>query len=149
MERLSRRAEDWMWNQSKRQTCLVDNNVERCWSSEECYDVSHEDAELEACTAVFLLLLFGFSISSLCPKPPFWDGNVYYAPFVCWNYIICCFILISPGTIIKIFCLESQKRLNFILLNSVETLVNYRKFWSWTECIFPIILWHKPMGVRE
>ena len=42
-----------MWNQSKREKCVVVNKDESGLRSEECFDTRHEGAEFGVCLAEF------------------------------------------------------------------------------------------------
>jgi hypothetical protein len=61
--------------------------------------------------------------------------------------VVCFFIPILQELQLRDF-LESQKILNFGLLSSIKTAINYGNFWSWTECIFALWYSNKLMGTR-
>lgn len=71
---LLRRAVNWEWTQPKKKKCVAVNKVERNWTSEECFDITHQKAEFGDFSAGFL---FGFG-----PVFP------YYAPFGMVRFIL-------------------------------------------------------------
>ena len=71
---LFRRAVTWEWKQPKKKKCVAVNKVERNWTSEECFDITHQNAEFGDFSAGFL---FGFG-----PVFP------YYAPFGMVRFIL-------------------------------------------------------------
>ena len=71
---LRRRGANRERNQSKGKKCAAVNKVERNWTSEECFDITHQNAEFGDFSAGFL---FGFG-----PVFP------YYAPFGMVRFIL-------------------------------------------------------------
>ena len=71
---LPRKADSREWNQPKRKKCVAVNKVERNWTPEVCFDITHQNAEFGDFSAGFL---FGFG-----PVFP------YYAPFGMVRFIL-------------------------------------------------------------
>ena len=71
---LFRRAVTWEWKQPKKKKCVAVNKVERNCTSEECFDITHQNAGFGDFSAGFL---FGFG-----PVFP------YYAPFGMVRFIL-------------------------------------------------------------
>ena len=69
-----RRAVTWEWKQPKKKKCVAVNKVERNWTSEECFDITHQNADFGVVSAAFL---FGFG-----PVFP------YYATFGMVRFIL-------------------------------------------------------------
>ena len=54
-----RRAANWEWNQPKKKKCVAINKAERSWKSEECFDITHLNAEFAVFSGGFFFF-FGF-----------------------------------------------------------------------------------------
>lgn len=74
MDYLPRRAVDQVWNQPKK--CVTVNKGGRSWSSKECLDVRHGEAEFDVCPAR-CQSCFVVGFSSLCFLTYLWESNAY------------------------------------------------------------------------
>jgi hypothetical protein len=64
----------WEWNKPKKKKCVAVNKTERNWTSEECFNITHQNADFGVISAAFL---FGFG-----PVFP------YYAPLEMVRFIL-------------------------------------------------------------
>lgn len=103
------------------------------------------DIDLQILEIAQLIFSLTWSSSSSCCSIPYildwwytscdiYVGSMWF-PFRIW---------FLPGITVKRLY-DFQKRLNFRLLNKLETIV-YVEFWSWTECIFALCYGYKPLG---
>ena len=144
---LPRRATNWLWNQPKKQKCVAVNKCKWSWRSEDHFNIRRGDAEHGVCPANFLYCLSPV-FPHYAPFSPFWMA-MYIRCHCIWKYVICFWIVILQGVKFKRLPSVSEEILNFELLNSVETVIDYGDFWACTECNFALRYSDKSMGTRE
>jgi hypothetical protein len=82
------------------------------------------------------------------PFLPFWNGNAYFMS--CYvGSIWSVFWHILLGVAVKRLPWISEETLNFGLLNSIETVIDYGNFGNWTNCILKYNMASSLWGGRE
>lgn len=89
------------------------------------------------------LLVFHLALYFLTMLPflsSLWEWWCIFCAILHWKYVICFWIL--QASLVK----RVKETLNFVLLKSVKTLINYGDFWSWTGYSFTLLPAHQGLG---